>query len=88
MSAGVVQRYVHLDTALIIAADQIAEEIARLLAGGGVAERAGDQAGADVGEFAGGGLIGRFWGQSGKSPIGDRSGLAAEHSGHRIAALG
>ncbi len=31
---GVTQRYVHLDTALIIAADQVAEEIARLLAGG------------------------------------------------------
>lgn len=31
---GVTQRYVHLDTALIIAADQVAAEIARLLAGG------------------------------------------------------
>jgi len=31
---GVTQRYVHLDTALVIAADQIASEIARLLAGG------------------------------------------------------
>lgn len=31
---GVTQRYVHLDTALIIAADQVASEIARLLAGG------------------------------------------------------
>ena len=31
---GVTQRYVHLDTALIIAADQIAAEITRLLAGG------------------------------------------------------
>ena len=31
---GVTQRYVHLDTALIIAADQIAAEIARLLSGG------------------------------------------------------
>ncbi len=31
---GVTQRYVHLDTALIIAADQVAAEIARLLDGG------------------------------------------------------
>lgn len=31
---GVTQRYVHLDTALVIAADQVAAEIARLLAGG------------------------------------------------------
>ena len=31
---GVTQRYVHLDTALIIAADQAAAEIARLMAGG------------------------------------------------------
>ncbi|MEQ1497249.1 MAG: site-specific integrase [Novosphingobium sp.] len=31
---GVTQRYVHLDTALIIAADQVAAEIARLLEGG------------------------------------------------------
>ena len=31
---GVTQRYVHLDTALIIAADQIAAEIARLLSCG------------------------------------------------------
>jgi integrase len=31
---GATQRYVHLDTALIIAADQIAAEIARLLSGG------------------------------------------------------
>jgi integrase len=31
---GVTQRYVHLDTALIIAADQVAAEIARLLNGG------------------------------------------------------
>lgn len=31
---GVTQRYVHLDTALIIAADQVALEIARLLDGG------------------------------------------------------
>ncbi len=31
---GVTQRYVHLDTALIIAADQVGAEIARLLAGG------------------------------------------------------
>ncbi len=30
----VTQRYVHLDTALIIAADQIAAEIAQLLSGG------------------------------------------------------
>jgi integrase len=33
---GVTQRYVHLDTALIIAADQVSAEIARLLDGGGV----------------------------------------------------
>ncbi|PHR11654.1 MAG: integrase [Sphingopyxis sp.] len=31
---GVTQRYVHLDTALVIAADQVSAEIARLLAGG------------------------------------------------------
>ncbi len=31
---GVTQRYVHLDTALVIAADQVAAEIARLLDGG------------------------------------------------------
>jgi integrase len=31
---GVTQRYVHLDAALVIAADQIAAEIARLLDGG------------------------------------------------------
>lgn len=31
---GVTQRYVHLDTALIIAADQVASEISRLLDGG------------------------------------------------------
>lgn len=31
---GITQRYVHLDTALVIAADQVAAEIARLLAGG------------------------------------------------------
>lgn len=31
---GVTQRYIHLDTALVIAADQVATEIARLLAGG------------------------------------------------------
>ena len=31
---GVTQRYVHLDTALVIAADQVAGEIARLLDGG------------------------------------------------------
>ena len=31
---GVTQRYIHLDTALIIAADQVAAEIARLLDGG------------------------------------------------------
>jgi hypothetical protein len=30
----VTQRYVHLDAALVIAADQVAAEIARLLAGG------------------------------------------------------
>jgi hypothetical protein len=30
----VTQRYVHLDTALVIAADQVAAEIARLLDGG------------------------------------------------------
>ncbi|BCH29766.1 integrase [Mesorhizobium sp. L-8-10] len=34
---GVTQRYVHLDTALVIAADQVAAEIARLLEGGEVA---------------------------------------------------
>lgn len=33
---GVTQRYVHLDTALVIAADQISAEIARLLNGGEV----------------------------------------------------
>ncbi|MBG6162760.1 integrase [Labrenzia sp. EL_195] len=33
---GVTQRYVHLDTALVIAADQVAGEIARLLNGGEV----------------------------------------------------
>lgn len=33
-SRGVTQRYVHLDTALIIAADQVAGEMARLLNGG------------------------------------------------------
>jgi integrase len=33
---GVTQRYVHLDTALVIAADQVAREIERLLAGGEV----------------------------------------------------
>ncbi|MHA7776115.1 tyrosine-type recombinase/integrase [Roseibium sp. M-1] len=33
---GVTQRYVHLDTALVIAADQVAVEIARLLKGGEV----------------------------------------------------
>ena len=31
---GVIQRYVHLDVALVIAADQISTEIARLLDGG------------------------------------------------------
>jgi integrase len=33
---GVTQRYVHLDAALVIAADQVSAEIARLLAGGEV----------------------------------------------------
>jgi site-specific recombinase XerD len=33
---GVTQRYVHLDTALIIAADHVSAEIARLLNGGDV----------------------------------------------------
>ncbi|MCT7376286.1 tyrosine-type recombinase/integrase [Chelativorans salis] len=33
---GVTQRYVHLDTALVIAADQVASEVARLLDGGEV----------------------------------------------------
>lgn len=33
---GVTQRYVHPDTALVIAADQVAAEIARLLDGGEV----------------------------------------------------
>lgn len=33
---GVTQRYVHLDAALVIAADQVAAEIARLLDGGEV----------------------------------------------------
>ena len=33
---GVTQRYVHLDTALIIAADQVSAEVARLLDGGDV----------------------------------------------------
>ncbi|WP_225767750.1 site-specific integrase [Inquilinus sp. Marseille-Q2685] len=33
---GVTQRYVHLDTALVIAADQVSAEIARLLGGGQV----------------------------------------------------
>lgn len=33
---GVTQHYVHLDTALVIAADQVAAEIARLLDGGAV----------------------------------------------------
>jgi len=33
---GVTQRYIHLDTALVIAADQVAAEIERLLAGGEV----------------------------------------------------
>jgi integrase len=33
---GVTQRYVHLDTALVIAADQVAAEISRLLDGGEV----------------------------------------------------
>ena len=33
-SRGVTQRYVHLDASLIIAADQVAEEMARLLDGG------------------------------------------------------
>lgn len=31
---GVTQRYVHLDTALVVAADRVAGEIARLLDGG------------------------------------------------------
>ena len=31
---GVTQRYVHLDVALVIAADQVSAEIARLLDGG------------------------------------------------------
>ena len=31
---GVTQRYVHLDAALVIAADQVSAEIARLLDGG------------------------------------------------------
>lgn len=31
---GVTQRYIHLDTALVIAADQVSAEIARLLSGG------------------------------------------------------
>lgn len=33
---GVTQRYIHLDTALIIAADQVSAEVARLLEGGDV----------------------------------------------------
>jgi integrase len=33
---GVTQRYIHLDTALVIAADQVAAEIARLLDGGAI----------------------------------------------------
>ena len=33
---GVTQRYVHLDTALVITADQVSAEIARLLDGGQV----------------------------------------------------
>lgn len=33
---GVTQRYVHLDVALVIAADQVSVEIARLLDGGEV----------------------------------------------------
>lgn len=33
---GVTQRYVHFDAALVIAADQVAAEIARLLYGGEV----------------------------------------------------
>lgn len=58
---GVTQRYVHLDAALVIAADQVAAEIARLLDSGEVTvhEECETSQVRGKGRFAGGGLTKR-----------------------------
>ncbi|MGB3389951.1 MAG: hypothetical protein WBA88_18435 [Pseudaminobacter sp.] len=48
---GVTQRYVYLDVALVIAADQISAEIARLLDGGEILSTKGSEATSLFGEM-------------------------------------